>query len=123
MLVTLGFWLFQWLGAFHIGHFPQSGTLLLQGLDREHKTHPLYGGPMEGALKGIFVVQRHFAKGQGECPLPQHRGASNAPLTRGRSADGRKSRNSHSKADSGSRMQAAWSCDPKPHLNDYGCCM
>ena len=91
MLVTLGFWFApgvfpQWLGAFHIGHYPQSGTLLLQGLDSRDRTHPRDGGPMEGALKGIFVVQRHFAKGQGECPLPQHGGASNisnAPLTRG----------------------------------------
>lgn len=50
MLVTLGFWFapgfYQWLGAFHIGHFPLSGTLLLQGLDSEDRTHPRDGGPM-----------------------------------------------------------------------------
>ena len=91
MLVTLGFWFapgfYQWLGAFHIGHFPLSGTLLLQGLDSEHKTHPRYGGPMEGALFASSLSSAISLKG-----------ASNAPLTRGRLADGRKSRNSHSKA-------------------------
>ena len=51
MLVTLGFRFApgafpQWLGAFHIGHYPQSGTLLLQGLDSEDRTHPRDGGPM-----------------------------------------------------------------------------
>lgn len=50
-------------------------------------THPRYGGPMEGALFASSLSSAISLKG-----------ASNAPLTRGRLADGRKSRNSHSKA-------------------------
>lgn len=56
--------------------FPTEWYTSFTGLDSEHKTHPRYGGPMEGALFASSLSSAISLKG-----------ASNAPLTRGRLAD------------------------------------